>query len=219
MTNKKSTKRALLVSAMAMVICFTMLLGTTFAWFTDSEVNTGNVVKSGTLNLEVTYASWENGTLSAFADAETGKIFNYQNWEPGYVDAKQLVINNTGSLDFNYKLQIVGTPSSDITDVIYVYYFKNGDAVTRDTLKTATPLGTLTAVLGTDFGASSLAALNAGDSDTETITIVFKMIDTAGNTYQNKTSGEFSVKVLATQKASESDSIGNDYDNNAEYGA
>ena len=51
MTNKKSTKRALLVSAMAMVICFTMLLGTTFAWFTDSASSNGNIIKSGTLNI------------------------------------------------------------------------------------------------------------------------------------------------------------------------
>ena len=36
MTNVKITKRALLASVIAILICFTMLIGTTFAWFTDS---------------------------------------------------------------------------------------------------------------------------------------------------------------------------------------
>ena len=36
MTNRKSTKRALLGSVMAMVLCRAMLVGATFAWFTDT---------------------------------------------------------------------------------------------------------------------------------------------------------------------------------------
>ena len=36
MTNRKSTKRALLGSVMAMVLCLAMLIGATFAWFTDT---------------------------------------------------------------------------------------------------------------------------------------------------------------------------------------
>ena len=35
MTKKKSTKRALLTSALALLVCVSMLVGSTFAWFTD----------------------------------------------------------------------------------------------------------------------------------------------------------------------------------------
>ena len=48
MTNKANTKRALLMSIIAMVLCFTMLLGTTFAWFTDEATSKGNKIVAGT---------------------------------------------------------------------------------------------------------------------------------------------------------------------------
>ena len=38
MTKTRSTKSALISSVIALLLCFTMLLGTTFAWFTDSVI-------------------------------------------------------------------------------------------------------------------------------------------------------------------------------------
>ncbi|MBR6546106.1 MAG: SipW-dependent-type signal peptide-containing protein, partial [Clostridia bacterium] len=52
MTNK-TTKRALLSSVLALALCFTMLLGTTFAWFTDSVTSSGNKISSGTLKIDL----------------------------------------------------------------------------------------------------------------------------------------------------------------------
>ena len=213
MTNTKSTKRALLVSVMAMVICFTMLLGTTFAWFTDKEENTGNVITAGTLELGFTY-SQDNGTT--WEDASVGSIFEHTNWEPGYMEVRQINIANDGSLDFNYKLVISGAPTSDITDVIDVYYI--GSAITSAQIDAAdrkldtlgfTKLGTLSAVLADadGFGNSTLL-----DTEDETITIALVMQTTAGNAYQGKTSGSFAVKVLATQMTSEVDSVDDQYD-------
>ncbi|MBQ7661081.1 MAG: hypothetical protein IJS44_03410 [Clostridia bacterium] len=42
MTNTKVTRKALLLSAMSLLLCISMLLGTTFAWFTDSVTSSGN---------------------------------------------------------------------------------------------------------------------------------------------------------------------------------
>ena len=56
---KKATKRALLSSALALVVCISMLIGTTYAWFTDSVTSTNNIIKSGNLDIELEY--W-NGT-------------------------------------------------------------------------------------------------------------------------------------------------------------
>ena len=78
MTNSKNTKRALLASLLSTVVCCAMLIGSTFAWFTDSVTSTGNIIKSG--NLDVTL-EWANGTealdMATWKDASTGPIFNY----------------------------------------------------------------------------------------------------------------------------------------------
>ena len=55
MTKKKQTKRALLSSIVSLILCFTMLLGTTFAWFTDTASTGRNVIKSGNLDIELYY--------------------------------------------------------------------------------------------------------------------------------------------------------------------
>ena len=59
MKTKKSTKRALLLSALSLIMCVSMLVGSTFAWFTDSVTSANNVIKSGNLDIKLEY--W-NGT-------------------------------------------------------------------------------------------------------------------------------------------------------------
>lgn len=56
MSEKKTTKGALFTSVVAMLLCLVMLIGTTFAWFTDSVVNTGNRIQAGDLDIEVEYS-------------------------------------------------------------------------------------------------------------------------------------------------------------------
>ena len=51
MTGKKSTKYALLSSVMAMVLSVAMLMGTTFAWFTDTASTAVNKIQAGTLDV------------------------------------------------------------------------------------------------------------------------------------------------------------------------
>ena len=67
MNNRKATKRALLTSVMALVMCVVMLVGTTFAWFTDTATANVNTIKSGNLNVDMvdeTGASLVGRTLS-----------------------------------------------------------------------------------------------------------------------------------------------------------
>ena len=212
MTNKKSTKRALLVSAMAMVICFTMLLGTTFAWFTDFEESTGNVITAGKLEIKFEY---KDNLDSTYSNAEGAQIFTYTNWEPGYAAIKQVKVTNDGTLAFNYKFKITGATSA-IADAIDVYCFK-ADSVARGDLNrgNAAYLGTLTTVLGANFDFAEGETLE--ETESQVYTIVLKMNEEAGNEYQLATTGAFSVQVLATQKtASETDSIDGNYDKHPE---
>ncbi|UKI20576.1 MAG: SipW-dependent-type signal peptide-containing protein [Oscillospiraceae bacterium] len=56
MTNSKSTKRALIFSTLAILMCAAMLIGTTFAWFTDTASTAVNKIQAGNLNVELEYS-------------------------------------------------------------------------------------------------------------------------------------------------------------------
>ena len=130
MTNKKSTKRALLMSVLAMLLCVTMLVGTTFAWFTDSVTSSGNIIKSGTLKVGMYWAEGQNDVPTAdtdWTDAAKGAIFNYENWEPGYVSARHIKIANEGSLALKYQVNIIADGEvSELADVIDAIFRRRG---------------------------------------------------------------------------------------------
>ena len=72
MTSSKSTKRALISSALAILMCVAMLIGTTFAWFTDTASTAVNKIQAGNLDVKLEYATaWnEDGSVKTWADAE-----------------------------------------------------------------------------------------------------------------------------------------------------
>ena len=103
MTKKKQTKRALLSSIVSLILCFTMLLGTTFAWFTDTASTGRNVIKSGNLDIELYYkTSLEDEEWKAIG--EDTEIFSYDKWEPGYTQVVYLKTANKGSLALKYNV-------------------------------------------------------------------------------------------------------------------
>ena len=99
MSNQRFTKRALLTSLLTLVICFTMLLGTTFAWFTDSVSSGNNVIQTGNLDIEVQYTL--DGENWANLDGATN-LFQKGAWEPGHTEVVALKIENKGSLALKY---------------------------------------------------------------------------------------------------------------------
>ena len=139
MTNTKSTKRALLTSVMALLLCFTMLLGTTYAWFTDSATSSSNVIKSGTLDIKMSYLKHANFSYyyerpddAMWIDVESDEaepIFNYDRWEPGYTGAAYVKIENKGNLALRYGISIVPTGEvgklAEVIDVYYQIYYKS----------------------------------------------------------------------------------------------
>ena len=217
---KRQTKRALITSVISLLVCFSMLVGTTFAWFTDSVTSSGNIIKSGTLEVKLYWADGKEAPASAtwnnVETAETNKILNYTNWEPGYTEARHVKIANEGSLALKYQLKIV--PQGDVgilADVIDVYYSTAGTAVADRDTTGMTKLGTLSEVI-----AGKLTTVVSGDLAKETdkvYTFVFKMQESAGNDYQDLTVGAtgFDFVLLATQQTEESDSFGPDYDEDA----
>ncbi len=220
MKKTRSTKSALISSVLALFLCITMLIGTTFAWFTDSVTSANNIIKSGTLDVELYYADGTKAVPAADAaewkDASKGAIFNSTVWEPGYTDAKHLMISNEGTLALKYQLAIIPNGEvSKLADVIDVYYIENGAQVaTRKDLETKyQPQGTLADLIRTGIHEGALSA----DTDYVT-TIVLKMRETAGNEYQDLSIGaDFSIQLIATQMTEENDSFDNRYDVGAPY--
>ena len=218
MQKQKTTKRALMLSALSLLLCVSMLVGTTFAWFTDSVTSSSNIIQSGSLDVEMYWAEGTEAPDSAnWKDASQGAIFNYDLWEPGYTEVRHIKISNEGTLALKYQLHIAANGDvSDLANVIDVYFVDPAVQVAdRTALSGVVPVGTLTEMLAGMPGNAS-GDLLAGDSDT--VTIALKMREDAGNEYQNKEIGsDFIIQLLATQLTHEEDSFDDQYDAGSEY--
>ena len=214
MKKSKGTKRALLMSALSMLLCCSMLIGTTFAWFTDEVTSTNNIIKSGTLDVTMEWKdATATGSQQTYKDASEGAIFNYDKWEPGYVEAKNIKIANVGTLALQYKLNIGANGDvSELADVIDVYYAESEIVLTArsEVESKLTKVGTLAEVL------AGMPTNVSGDLEKDEdvyVTIALKMQESAGNEYQELSIGsDFSVVLIATQDNVEIDSFDKDYD-------
>ncbi len=199
MTNRKSTKRALLGSVMAMVLCLAMLVGATFAWFTDTASTGVNKITSGNLDVEIVNKEGEKVTSLKWVKAE-GAAAESVLWEPGCrYQLEPFQIVNNGNLALKYKLVITGlTGDADLLKVIQFTY-----TIGDETLDLA--------------GEGHLTAKGTDGAKSQPITITGAMDTAAGNEYMNKKLDNISITVVATQDTVESDSFGNTYDKDAEY--
>ena len=103
MTNRKSTKRALLGSVVAMVLCLAMLVGATFAWFTDTASTGVNKIQAGNLDVALEYSTdmktWKEATNAT-------QLFNDKAlWEPGHTEVVYLKLVNNGNLALKYETE------------------------------------------------------------------------------------------------------------------
>ena len=99
---KQTTRRALVLSVLSLFVCVAMLVGTTFAWFTDSVTSGRNVIQSGNLDVVLEYYDAEIGDWVEI-DADTD-AFGYGDWEPGYTEKVLFRVTNNGSLALKYQL-------------------------------------------------------------------------------------------------------------------
>ena len=229
MNNKRATKRALLTSVMALVMCVVMLVGTTFAWFTDTASTGVNKIQAGNLDVELWYKNTKDSGFNKVIDNSTEVFKDGTLWEPGHVEYVVLKIRNAGSLALKYKL---GINIADEKPSINVYnnelklsnYIRfgvvDGDKsdLNRDALVTAAGEG---AVLSTGYTKEN--HLLAGTTDNEkVVTLVVWMPTDVGNDANYMTGKEaptidLGIKVDATQYTYEKDSIDDQYDKDAGY--
>ena len=219
-----SVRRSLIVSATALMISVAMLLGTTFAWFTDSVSSGKNKIVAGNLDIEVTYKQGDKYT--ELTDETTDLFFAPDNknglWEPGHTEIAYLKVTNVGTLAVTYQAIVDFDNATTFTN-------KNGEQTTLDkylkygvqysdkefaTLDRAAAEGYATTLLADYSGEKQ--RLKAGE--TQYIALVVTMPIETGNeanakvTENNEASIDLTVHIKGTQDTVENDSFGSDYD-------
>ena len=213
MNNRRQTKRALLTSIMALVMCVVMLVGTTFAWFTDTATANVNTIKAGNLDIALEMKEgngWVNAEGKTLQFKKAGNTNQELLWEPGCTyELPALRISNNGNLKLKYKIEITGIEQGraavagapDLNDVIEWTIDNDGNPI--DDTATVKEYA-LDAKVGTTV-------------DSDTLTIKGYMKKEAGNDYQGLTIDGVAITVYATQMTGEWDSNQNDYDADAKY--
>lgn len=197
MKNRTIAGKAFLASVLSLTLCFAMLLGTTFAWFTDKVSTGSNMIISG--DLEISLKDGEGNSLENATNLFRDKNGNSENllWEPNATfKTVDMFVKNEGNLALKYRLivNITGENAAKLLEVVTVTVTMGGETVDI-----------------ADFEGKLMPA-----ETSQTIVITAHMDQNAGSEYENL-EASLSLTVLATQLNAEFDSLGNDYDTNAGY--
>ena len=224
------TKKSLIASGISLAVSVALMVGSTFAWFTDSVTNKGNKIQAGSLKIGAyAYDLDMDGTGDSFtvADVNGGNEFKFEAtpqdlktnnspiinetlWEPGKSNAKLLKVVNEGTLAAEIKLDF--ETSGELEGALWFDFVKvvNGRIAGNFEKR---PMNTLGAVAQ----ALELPIIKKGD--TIQFILVYGMYEEAGNEYMGD-SFTADVTILAKQYTYEKDGFGSsDYDENAKYPA
>ena len=228
MNNKRATKRALLTSVMALVMCVVMLVGTTFAWFTDTASTGVNKIVAGNLDVKLMYSTdmqtWKEAT-------DQTKLFDDNAlWEPGYTQVVYLKVVNAGNLALKYE---VSTNAYDMErgknaagELFYIDKFlRIGTATTENAFNGRSDAIAAIAGseknMGKEMQISDDWAVLDPKAESKPFAVIVYMPTTVGNEANNVQSWRhpslkgFGLVVNATQATMESDSFDNTYDEKA----
>ena len=217
MTKTKNTKRALLSSVLALMMCIAMLIGSTFAWFTDNVSSKDNKIKAGNLDIQLlmadgtdTYTDISDSTNPIFGVGSSAQNNNAETlWEPGKTQVAYLAIKNNGNLALKYKVALdVENVSKNLYEVMEYDIIADAKYDSVKTWESGNSVVEGMQIITTDV------PLAAGEIHYFALAIHMK--EEAGNNYQ---AGQvnFDLTVLATQDTVESDSFNNQYDKDATY--
>ena len=215
----KTTKRALISSALAIVVCVAMLIGTTFAWFTDTASTAVNKIQSG--NLKVSLVDEDGNDLTnrqiRWTKKIDGNLVPAEDilWEPGCTyRTEQFTLRNDGNLAVKYRFNVSFTGDTKLLEVLefsvkcwgtnFINGFKGFPSIEE---------------FNNYEGHLLPASESVAGSNPQIASFEFKvhMKEEAGNEYQGLSLGDINITVVATQYTYENDSFGNQYDKDATY--
>lgn len=232
MTRLKSIKHALFFSILSLVLCVSMLVGTTLAYFVDSVGSVNNVISSGTLSVGLEYAKNDGGALTEWQTVEgSSNVFDpHTIWEPGRVEVVYLKISNVGELALKYQL-FVNIFSETPGESALGESFKLSDHLVfrvlemSDGLEAFTDDEAIARVSGLSKGLKNYdgATRRLKASEVAYMAMIVYMPENVGDTVNNYGPNtprvELGVNLRATQADFESDAYGPDYDKDIVFGA
>lgn len=235
----KRKKRALFKSVVSLILCFAMLLSTTFAWFTDSVTTGINTIAAGTLDVELYHTNAAvtdervDTTTKLFMDLKGNPIL----WEPGVVSYENLRIANEGDLALIYQLAINtanenyvldenDVPKYGLSQILKVGVVEGGITATDRAGVVASVENANWTTLANFFRSGSLLPEGEGE-DEKTYGVVIYWEQGENDNYWNLNNGkqldtgdtlsiDLGINLIATQEVYEEDSFGKDYDNTAQ---
>lgn len=243
-----SPKTALMTSVLSMLLCVTMFVGTTYAWFSSGFTNTQNNIMAGTLDVVLEYYDpsmiTPGSTNGGWVEVdENTKIFDPDaKYEPGYTEVVYLRVINKGSLALKYQLGVsvneeqiginkdgetfklsdyvmFGVAETDVGANTYQFSAYNKTDADRKAAREAVE-GSV-AHIGMGYR-SKPAVLNAEDNKIDYLTMVVYMPEEVGNEANAQPGKEASINLaidlMAVQTQYEDDSFGIGYDKDAEAG-
>lgn len=225
MTKQKSTKRSLLLSALSLLMCLSLFVGSTFAWFTDSVVSGENKIVAGNLDIELEYYD-ENDEWTT-VDGATN-LFDETLWEPGHTDVVYLRLKNVGSLALKYKLSL--SVASEIPGInVYGDEFLLSDYIRMGVVEDVQPsfasrdearaaVTNNNGIIGEGYAAAGEMTKDADDLYMAVVVYMPESVDNKANYRGEKVPTiDFGINLVATQLAHEEDSFDDSYDENATY--
>ncbi len=230
MNNSKTTRRALTASILSIFLCLILLIGATFAWFTDSVTSGSNRIVAG--NLDVALYKVDGGQELPVTDT-TDMFQNSGLWEPGHVEVVNLKIANEGSLALQYQLSVnVASEKSSVnvngdtfrlSDYLNLAIVdgNNTYATRDDALAAATGAGS-DIISSADAGRTGTLYPSGGENTSEQyVTMIVYMPQNTGNEANYDRAYDapevsLGVKLVATQAQHELDSFGSTYDADAQ---
>lgn len=233
----KKKRTALFHSVISLLLCVSMLIGTTFAWFTDSVTTGINTIAAGNLDVELYHSN--AAVTNERVDSNTKLFMDLQGdpilWEPGVVSYENLRITNEGDLALAYQLAINTANENYIVDPSGALYglshvLKVG--VVEDGITATDRAGVVASVkdanwttLANFLRSGKLLPEGAGETE-KTWGVVVYWEPGDNDNFWNLNNGkhlnegdvlqiDLGVKLVATQEVYESDSFGDDYDTDA----
>ncbi len=240
MTSSKNTKRTLLASILSLILCAEMLVGSTFAWFTDSVTSGRNKIVAGNLDVEL-YA--KVGDTYTKVTEDTNLFREDTLWEPGHLEVINLKIENLGTLALKYKLGInivsekFGTNVNGKTFALSRFmnfalindektFASHAEAV--NAMTTAAVYTRLSGIAGDDSAKSSGILYPSAKATPEKpssrfVTLIVYMPTSVGNDANYKSGTEapeidLGINLFAEQTPYEEDSFDNKYDEQGDSG-
>ena len=213
----EKNRSKVLMSILIIALCLAVCVGLTYAYFTDSAKSSGNKIQAGNLKLDLQLYDKTDGWHS-IKDSQD-PVFNYDKWEPGYVDVKLLKVENLGNLAMQWETKIVSTETiSELANVIEVYVQTSNSEMPYPTSRAEalawTKVGTLDQFINTTEKLASGTFTAQGEAYYISIAL-YMPAEITDNTLQEKVVGEFDIQINATQLAYESDAFDENYDTDA----